>query len=69
MGDDRADQARGSSGGCDPLVATRFQCLVSRVRREDHTQLERRGSDHAGPLTGANTAAQRQVRRSGTPRR
>jgi hypothetical protein len=35
--------------------------------RYRHTQLERRGSDHAGPLAGANTAAQRQVRRSGTP--
>ena len=35
--------------------------------RYRHTQLEGRGSDHAGPLAGANSAAQRQVRRSGTP--
>ena len=32
-----------------------------------HMQLERRGSDHAGPLAAPNTAAQRQVRHSGTP--
>jgi hypothetical protein len=76
----RRTNAGRSLGSAVPR-ASALMCLTSRVRREDPHQARGLGSQtgvgirnwsdaaaiHAGPLAGANTAAQRQVRRSGTP--